>query len=257
MKKLILIGAAVVVLVVVLVLVVGVSKLGPMIKYGVNTYGPTITNTEVHVGDVRVSLFSGTAELKDFSLGNPPGFKSPEALKVGTVLVDVDEGSIVTDIIIVERIEVLRPEITYERSRHRDNFKAILKGMKGTQPAGKGPEAQTKKTGTGKKLLIREFVVKEGKVNVAISAAGEKSLSTDLPDIYLTNLGGGNAGATPGEVVKEMLTALYGRITSGAVTGAVNQGLKELGLEAGAAEGGAKKGLGEVTDTFKGIFGGK
>jgi uncharacterized protein involved in outer membrane biogenesis len=256
MKKLILIGTAVVV-VVVLVLVVGVSKLGPMIKHGVNTYGPTITNTEVHVGDVRVSLFSGTAELKDFSLGNPPEFKSPEALKVGAVLVDIDERSIATDTIVIERIEVLRPEITYERGKHRDNFKAILKGMKGTQPAGNGPEAQTKKTGTGKKLLIREFVVKEGKVNVAMSAAGGKSLSTDLPDIHLTNLGGGKEGATPEEVVKEMLTALYGQITSGVAMNTVNQGLKELGLGANAVKEGTKEDLGGVTDTLKGVFGGK
>lgn len=254
MKKVILIGVALVV-VVILVLVLGVSKVGPMIKYAVNTYGPTITNTELSVGDVKVSLFSGTAELKDFYLGNPPGYKSPDALKVGAVLVDVDEGSLATDTIVIERIEVLKPEITYERTKHKDNFKAILDGMKGAEPASKGQGTQPKGTGPGKKLLIRDFVVKEGKVNVMISAGGGKSLSTELPDIHLTNLGGEKEGAAPAEVAREILKALYGKITSSAVMNTLNQGLKELGMEAIAGGEGAKEGLAGVADTLKGVFG--
>lgn len=254
MKKMILIGI-VLVLVLALVLVFAVSKLGPMIKYGVNTYGPAITNTEVRVGDVQVSLFSGSAELKDFYLGNPPGFKSPDALKVGAVLVDVDERSLATDTIVIEKIAVLKPEITYERTKHKDNFKVILEGMKGAGSSSKGQETQPKERGPAKKLLIRDFVVKEGKVNVMITARGGKSLSTDLPDIHLTNLGGEKQGAAPAEVVKEILKALYGQITSGVVMNTVNQRLKELGLEAGAAEEGARQGLAGVTDTLKGVFG--
>lgn len=254
MKKVMLIGVALVI-VLLLVLVLGVSKVGPLIKYGVNTYGPTITNTEVRVGDVKVSLFSGTAELRDFCLGNPPGYTSPDALKVRAVRVDVEEASLATDTIVIERIEVLQPEITYERTRHKDNFKAILDGMKGAGSGKKERGAQPKATGSAKKLLIRNVLVKEGKVNVMISAAGGKSLSTVLPDIHLTNLGGEKQGAAPAEVAREMIKALYGQVTSAAVMNTLNQGLKELGLEAGARGEGAREGLAGVADTFKGVFG--
>ena len=58
MKKWILIIGALIVVVIIIVLVVGLSNLGPMIKSAVNKYGPEITKTEVHLGDVKVSLFS-------------------------------------------------------------------------------------------------------------------------------------------------------------------------------------------------------
>ena len=65
---------------VIILLVVGVSNIGPIIKKAVNTYGPNITKTQVELGDVDVSLLSTEAKLKDFILGNPEGFKSPQAI---------------------------------------------------------------------------------------------------------------------------------------------------------------------------------
>ena len=93
MKKFIII-ALVLLVVAVGVVVFGLSKLGPLVKTAVNTYGPQITKTDVRLGDVDVSLFSAQAKLKDFYLGNPQGFNSAEAIKVGSILVDVDENSL-------------------------------------------------------------------------------------------------------------------------------------------------------------------
>ena len=103
MKKWLLIGVAFVVIVII-VLVIGISNLGPMIKTAVNTYGPKMTKTEVHLGDVDVSIFSAEAQLQDFYLGNPKGFKSPDAIKVGSIYVNVDEGSITGETIIIDKI---------------------------------------------------------------------------------------------------------------------------------------------------------
>ena len=93
MKKLLLIGGVVIVIIVG-ALVFGVSKLGPLIKTAVNTYGPKLTKTELSLGDVSISILSGKAELKDFFLGNPQGFTSSEAMKVGSIFIDIDEKSI-------------------------------------------------------------------------------------------------------------------------------------------------------------------
>ena len=114
MKKWIFIGLGAIVVVLIVVVVVGISKLGPIIKMAVNKYGPQITGTELHVDDVGISIFSAEAKLKKFFLGNPKGFKSPSAMKVGSVYVDVDEGSITKNPIIINSIEVAGPEITYE-----------------------------------------------------------------------------------------------------------------------------------------------
>jgi len=67
MKKWIYIGIGAVV-VVIAVIIFGLSNLGPIIKRAVNSYGPQITKTELHVADVNVSLFSGEAKIKKFFL---------------------------------------------------------------------------------------------------------------------------------------------------------------------------------------------
>ena len=70
------------------------TNLGPMIKTAVNKYGPEITQTDVRLGAVDISIFSAEAKLKDFLLGNPKGFASPHAMKVGAINLNVDEKSI-------------------------------------------------------------------------------------------------------------------------------------------------------------------
>jgi uncharacterized protein involved in outer membrane biogenesis len=268
MKKWILIGCGAVVVIIIIVLIVGISNLGPIIKSAVNTYGPKITKTEVRLSDVGVSLLSGEVKLKDFYLGNPKGFKSPQAMSVGSIYVNVDEKSLTGDTIIIDKIEVVGPEITYEKAKGTDNFKTILNNVSGAAATDKTTEKKPgKEEGDGKKMLIRNVIVRDGKVNLAMSILGGKVVSAPLPDIHLQNLGKENGGASPAEVFKELFAALYGKITSSAVTDTLNQGLKELGasIESVVTEGAkkqmetvgedAKKEVKSITDKAKGLFG--
>ena len=69
MKKWIFIGLGAIVVLIIVVVVVGVSKLGPLVKMAVNKYGPKITGTELRVDDVGISIFSAEAKLKAFFPG--------------------------------------------------------------------------------------------------------------------------------------------------------------------------------------------
>lgn len=263
MKKWILLGAGAVVLIIVVVVAVGLSKLGPIIKHAVNTYGPGITKTEVRVEDVGLSIFSAEAKLKDSLLGNPKGFKSPQAMRVGSIYVDVDEKSLTGDTIVIDKIEVVRPDITYEMIGGTDNFKTILNNVKASTG-----EAKASKGGRqGKKLLVRNFIVKEGKVNLAVSAVGiGKAVSAPLPDLQLKDLGAGKGGASAAEVSERILAALHEQITSSAVTDILNKELKGIGTSLENLGGTTKqqleslgkgdvKGAGKVGDTVKGFLG--
>jgi uncharacterized protein involved in outer membrane biogenesis len=254
MKKLILIGGAIVI-VIILILFIVISKIGPLIKSAVNTYGPEITKTNVHLEDVGISIFSAEAKLKGFYLGNPQGFKSQEAMKVKSIFVKVDKGSLTKDTIIIDKIEVVSPEITYEKAKGTDNFKTIINNVKETVGTRESPKEKSKEGAEGKKLLIRDFIVKDGKVTLVTSLLGGKSISAPLPDIHLTNVGGEKEGALPAKVSKEILTALYGKITSSAVTDVLNKELKTLGTSLEGVGGGAKEELEGVSGKVKGLFG--
>lgn len=255
MKKLILLGICGIVVVVLIVLVVGVSNLGPIIKTAINTYGPEITKTEVHLEDVKVSLLSGEAKLENFLLGNPEGFKSSQAMKVGSVLVNVDERTLAEDTIVIDRIEIVRPEITYEKKRGTDNFKAIQSNVTKTVKSGRPSKARAEKEGDSKKIVIRNFIVRGGKVNLVMSGLGGQSVTASLPDIHLKDVGKETGGASPAEAAQEIFAALYEKIASPAVAGTLNKGLRDLGSTIEAAREGAQKELGGVTDKVKGLFG--
>ncbi len=262
MKKWLLIGVGFAIIVII-VLVIGISNLGPMIKKAVNTYGPRLTKTEVHLEDVDVSIFSAEAKLKDFYLGNPKGFKSPDAVKVRSIYVNVDEASVTGETVIIEKIEVVGPQITYEKVRGTDNFKSILNNIEDVVGTEEPSKKQADKETESKKILIRDFVLRDGKVNLATSMLGGKSISAPLPDIHIKDIGTKKGGVSPAKAFEEILEALYNAITSPAVSDVLNQGLRAIGseIEKGAkrelqsAEESAKREMEEVTDNFKGLFG--
>ena len=248
MKKWIFIGLGAIIVIAVVVVYVGLSNLGPIIKKAINTYGPKITKTELHVADVGVSILSAEAEVEAFFLGNPQGFKSPSAMKVGSVFVNVDEKSLTGNTIIIERVEVKKPEIYYEKKGKTDNFKALLNNVKKSAASEKKSTDAGKEKGGGKKLIINDFILTQGKVNLAMSVygLGDKEIEVALPDIHLKDIGKKKGGATAAEVSKIIVDALYGQITSPAVTNALNQELKALGASLDSV---GKKTLKQVGDT--------
>jgi len=207
------------------------------------------------VADVGVSIFSAEAKIKQFFLGNPAGFKTPSAMKVGSVLVNVDEKSLTSNTIVIDRIEVISPEITYEKKGEIDNFNTILKNITKTSSSEKGAKKESEKEGPGKKLIIRDFIVKEGRVNLELSVygIGDKQIRATLPDIHLKDIGKKKNGASPAEAFKEVFAALYGTITSPAVTDVLNKELSSMGVNLDSLGEDAIKKLGDTVGKEEGI----
>jgi hypothetical protein len=258
MKKWILIACSTIVIIIIIVLVAGLLNLGYLIKNAVNTYGPGMTKTEVHLGNVGISLLAGEVKLKDFFLGNPTGFTSPHALKVASVFVDLDESSLTGNTIVIDKIELIGPEIIYEKRSSTDNFQKILRNMQtpGGSDTGTQPSSGSKEE--GKKVLIKDFLVRNGTISLALSMFGDKSINAQakLPEIHLKDIGKEQGGLSPTEAFRQLLASLYGGITTPAVMGSLNKTLKATGsgvLELGKNT--TKKGLEDTSKKIKGLFG--
>jgi len=258
MKKWVIIAGVVIVVVTVLVVVL-LSNLGPVIKTAVNTYGPKITKTDVHLSNVDVSLLSAQAKIKKFYLGNPARFKSPEAMTVKSIFINMDEKSVLEDPIIIEKIEVVTPEITYEKMGRTDNFQAILNNIKRTAGAEKASEKKAAGKSKGKKIIIKDFIIRDGKIKLVTSILGGEGIFSPLPDIHLKNIGQKKGGASPAEALKEIFATLYAKIISPDVMDAFNNQLKELGSSIDAAGKSitsqaetAGEGIKKETDSLKG-----
>jgi hypothetical protein len=128
MKKKILIALGVIVLVLAVVAVVVVILfLGNIIKTGMETVGPKITQTSLKVDSVSVSLLGGSAGVKGLVLGNPEGYKSAQAIRVGTIAVSVVPASLLANKIVIRSVEVRAAEITFEGNPFgANNLKKIM-----------------------------------------------------------------------------------------------------------------------------------
>lgn len=229
MKKRVMIIAGVLIIVIAIFFVVVLSNLGPVIKTAVNTYGPKITKTKVQLSDVDVSLLSAQVKLKGFYLGNPSEFTSAEAMTVKSIYIDMNEKSMLENPIVIEKIEIVAPEITYEKKGETDNFKSILNNIKRTA----GMEKATGKSAAGddtkKRIIIKDFVLRDGKIKLVTSIIGGEGISSPLPDIHLTNIGEKDNGSSPAEVLSEIFGKLYAQIKSPDVMNTLNSQLEELG----------------------------
>lgn len=107
-KKLFIIGLVVLVLVIGGVVILFLS-LNRVIRSAVETYGPQATKSEVKLGSVNVSPFSGQASLSNLVVGNPQGFKAPSAFKLGGMRVALEVRSLLSDTVAIHDIVIRAP----------------------------------------------------------------------------------------------------------------------------------------------------
>jgi len=199
---------------IIIIVFAGLWNLGALIKKAINTYGTGIINAEVRVEGVQTVLFRGEARLSDFYLGNPSGFTTPHALKAPSVYVDLDEASLVGNIIVIEKIELIRPEINYEKIKGTDNFKQLIKNINGSPGRqGKGETGAKEKRG-GKRLIIRDVIFRDAEVTLALSGTIGHRVSARIKDIHLKDIGEQEGGLPPSDAFKILLSALYSDITA-------------------------------------------
>lgn len=270
MKKLLIAGAAIIIAGVAAV-VLTLTNLGPMVKEAVNTLGPQVTKTEVKVDDVAISILNGDATIKGFLLGNPQGFKSREAMSVGSMDVDIERNTITKNPIVINKIEIIAPSISYEKKAGTDNFKELLKNVSSGSKSGKAKKVESGQESEkqSKKIVINNVILKSGKVNLIMTDLGGQEVSARLPDIHLKDLGKGEQGITPAEAAEQIFAALYEKISAGPITEAFNEQLKKLGsfkdvdiskLDSGSvtekiqATESAKESVEKATENLKGLF---
>ena len=226
-----LVGLLCVILFAAIVLTVAVFNLGAIVKIAVNTYGPDIIKPELRVENADVAVFQGRAELTDFILGNPEGFSSPHAMTVGSALVDVDESTLTRDTIIIDTIEIRQPVITYEIKGTTDNFRTLINNMKKpAKPAGPGKpaEKQEAEKKDGKKVVIRDLILKDITIKTAAAMAGGDIATTTISEIHLKNVGEKQNGVQIAQAAILVLNEIYGQVMSQDVLGQLKNQLKGL-----------------------------
>ena len=213
---------ALIVLVVLAVVVAGgvywaYNSLDVIVKMALEHYGPDVTGVPVKVGEVKLSMRDGRGRLKGVEIGNPPGFSSPRAARLGEISVALDPATIRAPVVRVHEIVIDAPLITYERGKGATNLDVIQKNIEGYVKRSEAASAGGKEsTPSGKavqhKFVIERLAIRGAKVTMTNPALKGQGITFDLPDIEMRDIGKRRDGVTASEAANVVANALLSRI---------------------------------------------
>ncbi len=205
----------------------GSSALNSGVKKGVETFGPKVTQTSVTLDSVNLSPLFGSGSLKGLVVGNPEGFKSENIFSLGQIDIKVDTGSIFSDTIVIDKIHIKQPGISYEKKLTTSNVKELQKNIEAfTGPRADAPTDQAEDSGAKKQLVIRELIIEDGTIFVGALGVGQ---TVPLPRIEMTDIGEGGKRMTVAQTMDLILTKVLSNI------GPAIANAGELGKEAANA----------------------
>ena len=232
-------------------------SLETIVKKVVNKYGSEITGTEVNLQGFKLSLTKGEGEISEITVANPKNYSAPYIFSLGDIFVKVDLKSLATDTIVIEKIAVNKPVITYEMlSLTQNNISQIQKNIaantaskdaQSTQPK----EESSKDEASSKKVIIKELVIANGEIQAIANINGKANdLKVKLPQIVMKNIG----DEKKGESIASSITKILNNILKTASKTVVESQLGDL---KSVANENLDKVVGGVKDRVKelGIFG--
>ncbi len=265
MKKIILGICIAVVGIIIVGVVIMVGNIGTVIKGAVEKFGPQYTGTDVTLNDVTVKPLKGFASLNGLVVGNPEGFKTDHAIKLGAMELDIDLGSLSGDVVVINRILIDGPALMLELGLKKTNVGALMKNIEKATAGGKAegeadtpekdkePEKESDKP--QKKVIIREVVVSNGQVGLSSPVLQGNAVTLPLPTLNLTDIGAKDESGTSFAEATSLLlheifeSALQVVASSGKLTGDMLMSLGDTGLKLGAdIAGKASEGLETLAD---------
>jgi hypothetical protein len=261
-KKILLVLVLLAVAAVAAVYFLGSAALNKGIQHGVETVGPQVTQTPVTLADVNISVLSGKGTLKNLNVGNPDGFKSTNIFALGQVDIEVDTASVFTDKIIINKIHIRKPEISYEKSFGGSNVKTLLDsierftGPKSDQPVEEAPAAEA---GAKKQIVIKQLIIEDGLVFVGAMGIGQE---VRLPRIEMNDIGESGSDTNIADVLDIVLSKVLasigpaisdaGKLLKGAGDDAL-KAVQESGLN--KVEEATGDAVNQAREGIKGLFG--
>jgi hypothetical protein len=239
-----------------------------LVKSAVETYAPRFTQTKVTLGGVSASIFGGSATIEDLVIGNPAGFKSPEAIAIKKASLAVDSGSVMSNVVHVKSIDIVAPHITYEPGQGSNNLSVLQQNIAkaaqtpGAQPpASKDAAKDTSANAPEKRFIIDRLTISQAQATVVVPQVGgaaqllgqDSNASVTLPTIDMRDLGAKEGGLPPAKIAEQVMA----RLQQQAQQAVGNNAQKLLDKVAPGGAGGLLNQQGAGTGSGSGDIGGQ
>jgi hypothetical protein len=180
-------------LVVLLVLVVlgAWLMIDSLAKQGIQQGGTYALGVPTTVESVNLSLLGGSLKMDTLNIANPAGYKTDHLVRTGQFQLEVQPGSVLTDTVVVPKIELNGLDMNIESKALKTNISAVLDHVKslGSGTAGEKPTASAKESeGGGKKVRVDRVVIRDVVAHIGSPVPGAPPLTVKVPAIELNNV---------------------------------------------------------------------
>jgi len=184
-----------------------------IIKNGIYHVGPLITGVPMEIKHISFNPFAGTLTIRDFIIGNPKGYSSLYAVKLGHLHVDVGMTTLFSKKLLLERIEVRGVELNYETSLLSTNIGEIQDNVNKMSGGNNQKEpAKEEKAAQGKPLQIDYLELKDITAWVIVKGTKAQAPLMVAP-IVMTQLGTGENGVSSVMVINDVLVSMITSVT--------------------------------------------
>lgn len=189
-------------------------SLDGIVKSGIEDNGSQLLQTEVSVGNVNVSPFSGEGRIDEFRVVNPDDFSDQDAIYIKEASIKVDVGSLLSDQIVVEEIRIKSPQLYFEQR----GFGANLKKLNDNMDLSSGGSSESG-------LIIEHLVIEDGKVTVSTEIDKERTASASIASFELNGIGE-DGNNTVQQSLQEVMKPLLDKAIAEAIKGGVTDQIK-------------------------------
>jgi hypothetical protein len=234
----------------------GIYEMDSLVKSAIEKYGSEAVKAQVSLGSVSVDLKKAQVTLKKLSVANPDGFKEKNAFYAGEVVIDLDEKHLNTSKIIVQKVSIAAPTVTYEYSAKGDNLgilqnNAINYAKEVAQSVGVESSKTSEKSKV--KILIKDVYLSDISLLLRDSRLFDSSIKLPLPNIHMTKVGNADDGSDPSEVAGQVMNSLFGS-TKKVVTESAPVALEQAGIQLKEVENSVKNSGAKVLNDIKKFF---
>ncbi len=235
------------------------SNLDSILKDSVETFGRQYTGVSVSLATLEFSPKNGEGKLSGFIVGNPPGYRTDSAFKMGSIAVSIDISSLNSNTIVIKSINIDSLDVTYEIGEGGSNVEVIGKNVERAAGAGSGGGASESRGGasssgndSSKKMIIESLVFSNGRITVSHPLLSGKKIGFSLPTIRLKDIGKDKkVGASPAEVVDIVMDAIENQVMASVGSLAIDNMLTDVTKGAESAIKNMMGGAGDIREVLE------
>jgi len=184
-----------------LLLTLAVVNLDRLVERVIEQVGTQEAGVTVAVDRVHISLKEGSGTISGLTIGNPPGFESGQAVRIGAATLTLDIDSLTGDVVVVvDSVVIDGAAVNYEQTAAGSNLQTILDNLSSADAGASSGDAGD----LGATASLRVPALNQDR-------------SVALPDIRLRDIGTDTGGASASELAELILRPIIEKSLSAAV----------------------------------------